>query len=96
MDSRSEAEGAVMLAFRSLDPGSWKFAVEDSGIGISSEHLDSIFDEFKRVAPSQEIKGAGLGLAITKRLVQELKGKIEVFSEVGHGSQFVVTMPRME
>jgi signal transduction histidine kinase len=93
---RDKSEGAVVLAFRSLDPGLWQFAVEDSGIGISSEHLDSIFDEFKRVAPSEEIKGAGLGLAITKRLVQELKGKIEVFSEVGHGSQFVVTMPRME
>jgi signal transduction histidine kinase len=93
---RDKSEGTVVLAFRSLDRGSWQFAVEDSGIGISSEHLDSIFDEFKRVAPSEEIKGAGLGLAITKRLVQELKGKIEVFSEVGHGSQFVVTMPRME
>jgi signal transduction histidine kinase len=57
--------------------------------------LDSIFDEFKRVSPSEDIKGSGLGLAITKRLVEELKGTIEVFSEVSHGSRFVVTIPKM-
>ena len=93
---RDKSDGTVVLAFRSLGAGSWQFAVEDSGVGIPSEHLDSIFDEFKRVAPSEDIKGAGLGLAITKRLVEELKGTIEVFSEVGHGSQFVVSMPRMQ
>jgi two-component system aerobic respiration control sensor histidine kinase ArcB len=84
-----------VLDFRSLNQGSWQIAVEDSGIGIPSEHLDSIFDEFKRVSPSEDIKGAGLGLAITKRLVEELNETIEVFSEVGHGSRFVVTIPKM-
>jgi signal transduction histidine kinase len=85
----------VILEFRSLDQGSWQIAVEDSGIGIPPEHLDSIFDEFKRVSLSEVIKGAGLGLAITKRLVEELKGTIEVVSEVGQGSRFVVTIPMM-
>jgi signal transduction histidine kinase len=85
----------VVLELRSLDQSSSQIAVEDSGRGIPSEHLDSIFDEFKRIAPSEDIKGAGLGLAITKRLVEELKGTIEVFSEVGHGSRFVVTIPKM-
>jgi signal transduction histidine kinase len=85
----------VVLAFRSLDQGSWQIFVEDFGIGIPPEHLDSIFDEFKRLSPSPEIKGAGLGLAITKRLVEELEGTIEVFSEVGQGSRFVVTMPKL-
>jgi signal transduction histidine kinase len=92
---RDKPNTTVVLAFRSLDQGSWQIAVEDSGIGIPSEHLDSIFDEFKRVFPSEDIKGTGLGLAITKRLVEELNGTIEVFSEVGHGSQFVVTIPNM-
>ena len=82
-----------MLAFRSPDQGSWQIEVQDFGIGIPSEHLDSIFDEFKRVSHSPQIKGAGLGLAITKRLVEELKGTIEVFSEIGQGSRFVVTIP---
>jgi len=84
----------VVLELRSLDQGTWQIAVEDSGLGISPEHLDSIFDEFKRVSPS-DIKGLGLGLAITKRLVEELKGSIEVVSEVGQGSRFTVTIPKM-
>jgi signal transduction histidine kinase len=92
---RDKPNATVVLAFRSLDQGAWQIAVEDSGIGIPSEHLDSIFDEFKRLSPSEDIKGAGLGLAITKRLVEELKGAIEVFSKVGHGSRFVVTIPKM-
>ena len=92
---RDKPNATVVLAFRSLDQGTWQIAVEDSGIGIPSEHLDSIFDEFKRLSPSEDIKGAGLGLAITKRLVEELKGAIEVFSKVGHGSRFVVTIPKM-
>ena len=75
------------------DQSSWQIAVEDSGIGIPSEHLNSIFDEFKQVSSAEDIKGAGLGLAITKRLVEELKGTIEVFSRVGQGSRFVVTLP---
>jgi signal transduction histidine kinase len=88
---RDKPKKTVLLEFRSLDQGSWQIAVEDSGIGIPPEHLDSIFDEFKRISPSGDIKGAGLGLAITKRLVEDLKGTIEVVSEVGQGSRFVVT-----
>jgi signal transduction histidine kinase len=93
---RDKPNTTVVLDFRSLSQDSWQIAVEDSGRGIPSEHLDSIFDEFKRISPSEDIKGAGLGLAITKRLVEELKGTIEVFSEVGHGSRFVVTIPKTE
>jgi signal transduction histidine kinase len=90
---QDNSKPTVVLAFRACDQGFWKIVVEDFGIGIPSEHLDSIFDEFKRFSHSPEIKGAGLGLAITKRLVEELKGKIEVFSEIGRGTRFVVTIP---
>jgi signal transduction histidine kinase len=89
---RDKSNKTVVLEFR-LDRDSWQISVEDSGIGIPPEHLGSIFDEFKRVSLSETIKGAGLGLAITKRLVEELKGTIEVVSEVGQGSRFVVTIP---
>jgi signal transduction histidine kinase len=91
---RDKPNTTVVLDFRSLSQESLQIAVEDSGRGIPSEHLDSIFDEFKRISPSEDIKGAGLGLAITKRLVEQLKGTIEVFFEIGHGSRFVVTIPR--
>lgn len=86
----------IVLTLRSLDQRSWQIVVEDSGIGIPPEYLSSIFDEFKRISPSMDVKGAGLGLAITKRLVEELKGTIEVSSEVGQGSRFSVTVPKLE
>ncbi|MBV9643876.1 MAG: HAMP domain-containing histidine kinase [Verrucomicrobia bacterium] len=89
-------DSRVVLAFRSLSQDFCQIAVEDTGIGIPSEHLDSIFDEFKRISPSEDIKGSGLGLAITKRLVEELKGSIEVFSKVAHGSRFMVTIPKTQ
>jgi signal transduction histidine kinase len=89
---RDKPNKTVVLEFR-LDRDAWQIAVEDSGIGIPQEHLKSIFDEFKRVSVSEVTKGAGLGLAITKRLVEELKGTIEVVSEIGQGSRFVVTIP---
>jgi signal transduction histidine kinase len=50
--------------------------------------------QFKRIGPSGDAKGSGLGLAITKRLVEDLQGKIEVFSEFGKGSRFVLTLPK--
>lgn len=87
-------QGTVTLAFTHLGQNSWQIMVEDSGVGIAPEHFETIFEEFKRVNPTADIKGSGLGLAITKRLVDELKGKIEVFSTIGKGSRFVVTLPR--
>jgi signal transduction histidine kinase len=92
---RDKANEVIALEFRSSNQGAWQIVVEDSGIGIPAEHLDSIFDEFARLSPSDEIKGSGLGLAITKRLVEELNGTIQAFSQVGHGSRFVVTIPQM-
>jgi signal transduction histidine kinase len=55
--------------------------------------LANIFQEFQRVAPRGEIQGAGLGLAIAKRLVDLLGGVITVSSKVGKGTQFGITFP---
>lgn len=69
--------------------------VADSGIGISPDHLDWIFDEFAQVQnPARDrSKGSGLGLAICKRIVELLDGEISIQSELGMGSQFTVTLP---
>jgi signal transduction histidine kinase len=90
---RDNPHKSVLLEFR-LAGNSCQISVKDTGIGIPREHLDSIFDEFKRVSFPEVVKGAGLGLAITKRLVEELDGTIEVDSEMGQGSRFVVTIPK--
>jgi len=71
------------------------FIVEDTGLGIPDEQKDLIFERFTRLEnPKQkQVKGAGLGLAITKNLVELLGGRIWVESEVGQGSRFYFTIP---
>lgn len=68
--------------------------IQDSGQGIDKESLGCIFDRFSRVAePHESSSGAGLGLALTRQLVLLMGGKIQVFSEKGRGSEFVVALP---
>ena len=76
------------------DKVSFKFEVEDTGIGMRSEFLEHIFDpfsqEFKGSANSQQ--GSGLGLTISKKLIELMGGRIRVKSTQGIGSKFTVTM----
>jgi len=77
--------------FRLLRPNSVEVRVTDSGGGIAPEHHQEIFEEFVRVDPSSS--GMGLGLAITKRLIQAHRGKVWVDSEPGRGSSFSFLLP---
>ncbi|HBA50968.1 MAG TPA: hybrid sensor histidine kinase/response regulator, partial [Lachnospiraceae bacterium] len=73
----------------------YQFMVEDNGIGISGEFLEHIFDPFEREKNTtfSGIHGTGLGLTITKKLVDMMGGNIYVTSTVGVGSKFVVSVP---
>lgn len=70
-------------------------SVEDTGIGIDKDDLNMIFEKFKQVDSSVERtkQGAGLGLAITKQLIELLKGSIHVESAKGKGSRFWFILP---
>jgi len=70
--------------------------IKDTGIGISAKHLSIIFDEFRQADgnSSRKYGGTGLGLAIAKKYTQMLRGGIEVSSQEGVGSLFVVTLPK--
>lgn len=72
-------------------PNSVQVSVSDTGTGIAAEFHQEIFEEFVRVDPSSS--GMGLGLAITKRLIQAHRGKIWVDSEPGRGSTFSFLLP---
>jgi len=72
-------------------PNSVLLSVTDTGGGIAPEFQQEIFEEFVRVDPSSS--GMGLGLAITKRLIQAHRGKVWVDSEVGRGSSFSFVLP---
>ncbi|MDZ7792768.1 MAG: ATP-binding protein [Spirochaetia bacterium] len=74
-----------------------RFAVKDSGIGISEEEIERIFDSFQQVDSgfSKKQQGFGLGLAITKQLIEIMGGKIWVESTPGRGSSFFFTVSFM-
>jgi signal transduction histidine kinase len=71
-------------------------AVEDHGIGINSENLPRIFDRFYHIEKSEEnlFGGIGLGLAITRQVIAQHQGSLEVISDPGKGSTFTVTLKR--
>ena len=65
--------------------------VKDSGIGIDPKYLPRIFDKYFRVAGTEK-EGTGRGLAISKEFIEAMKGTIDVKSELGEGSEFIITL----
>ncbi len=70
-------------------------SIKDNGIGIPEEHIDRLFERFYRVdkARSRNVGGTGLGLAIVKHVVLSFGGHIDVRSEYGKGTEFIVRIP---
>jgi PAS domain S-box-containing protein len=87
-------EGSVSVTLNAEQFGDrWiiEITVADAGIGISEDKIDLVFDKFKQIGERQG--GTGLGLTITKRIVESLGGTIAVSSEIGVGTTFTVKIP---
>jgi signal transduction histidine kinase len=87
-------KGTIKVSY-SVDENQAEFTVSDTGIGISAEKLQAIFEYFVQAdfSHNREFEGSGLGLSISKGYVTLLDGKIRVESEPGQGSTFYVSIP---
>lgn len=91
-------QGSISLSIRFEDMDEKTLlvcSIEDTGIGISSSHLDQLFDLFYQIDQenTKTYEGIGIGLTIASKLINALSGHIEVHSELGKGSEFIVKIP---
>lgn len=89
---RGEGPGQVIVQSRELDD-SYELAVIDDGPGIPDKAVDKVFDPFYR--GQSKIEGSGVGLALVARVVKSMGAKIWVESELGEGSTFLFTWPKL-
>ncbi|MCY7961498.1 sensor histidine kinase [Bacillus inaquosorum] len=92
-----EKTGAITISLQKNDDGVM-LMIADNGTGIAPEHLPHLFNRFYRADPSRSRKygGSGLGLAITKSIIDSHNGTIDVKSEIGRGTVFLIRLPATE
>jgi CheY-like chemotaxis protein/nitrogen-specific signal transduction histidine kinase len=86
--------GSVTLEVAETPEGLLRIAVSDTGKGMTPEQLEQLFTPFERLGVEQDtVAGSGLGLVVTKGLVEAMDGRIGVTSEVGAGTTFTIELP---
>jgi two-component system sensor histidine kinase FlrB len=83
---------AVSLDIEATEPAELRIIVTDNGCGIDKQHIETVFEAFY----TGKARGTGLGLAVVKTVVNNFKGHVEVASDPGKGSQFVIRLPLIE
>jgi len=90
--------GSILIRFNGLTTHTVAIEVSDTGIGIAHHHLANIFDPFMqahKTSSENSRGGIGLGLSIVRKHVEQMKGTITVESELGKGTKFKISLPRV-
>ncbi len=86
--------GMISIFYRKTSNGKIRISIEDSGIGFAQDKIKELFEPFSRLDTSDsEIEGTGIGLTITRRLIEQMRGEIFVESTPGKGSCFTLELP---
>ena len=86
--------GARIQVFGSEDGNAWTIMVKDQGIGFDTKYADRIFGMFQRLHHSEDYPGTGIGLAMVKKAVQRMGGRVWAESELGQGASFYFQVPK--
>ncbi|UXR70605.1 ATP-binding protein [Staphylococcus sp. IVB6246] len=94
--SRYTSPGDTIAIHAKETPTEHVLTIHDTGVGISPEHLDKVFERFYKVdaARTRGKQGTGLGLFITRMIIEAHRGSIDVKSEVGKGTAFIIKLPK--
>jgi two-component system heavy metal sensor histidine kinase CusS len=90
---RFTPDGGKITIATETKPDRTELAIEDTGCGVSPQHLPRIFDRFYRADSSRSSQGTGLGLALVKSITNLHGGSVEVASEVNRGTTVTLTFP---
>jgi signal transduction histidine kinase len=91
MDSRARINKEIVIETVNVNNQYIKVGIKDNGLGVKPEIINKLFDPFFTTKPVG--KGTGLGLSICYQIIEKHQGKIDVISEVGEGTEFVISLP---
>jgi len=93
---KKDAKPEIAIRYKQKPDGMARIEVEDNGIGIKKDDFDKVFAMFGRLHLQEKFEGAGVGLALCRKIVERHGGDMGVSSEYGKGSTFWFTMPTSE